>query len=307
MTTPAEAQAAHRQRRAISLLAVPIVLFGSSWPVNKLALQDATPLWFATGRVLLSTGIAFALVLALRLWRWPARQDLPIILSVGVLQLAAFFALTNLGLDFLPAGRSVVLSSITTLWLVPLALLTGERIPPLRWLGVAVGLSGILALTNPWSLDWHAPGIAIGHGLLVLAALCWALAILHARRHRWRLSPLQTLPWQMLVASTLLVPLAALADPHGSVGWTMSSVGGLFYLGVVAGPLASWASVSVARDLPSVVSSLGFLGIPALGLILSTTLLGEPLTWSLALGSALIGCGVALAILARPKSMPKGI
>jgi drug/metabolite transporter (DMT)-like permease len=65
--------------------------------------------------------------------------------------------------------------------------------------------------------------------------------------------------------------------------------------------------VSVARDLPSVVSSLGFLGIPALGLILSTTLLGEPLTWSLALGSALIGCGVALAILARPKSMPKGI
>jgi len=47
------------------------------------------------------------------------------------------------------------------------------------------------------------------------------------------------------------------------------------------------------------VSSLGFLGIPALGLILSTTLLGEQLTWSLALGSALIGLGVVLAVIRR--------
>jgi drug/metabolite transporter (DMT)-like permease len=301
MTAPADSQSMRRQRRAIFLIAVPVVLFGFGWPVNKVALEYATPLWFAAGRAILSAAMSFAIVLALGQWRRPAWHDLPIILSVGVLQLASFFALTNLGLYFLPAGRSIVLSSVTTLWLVPLALLAGEKIPPLRWFGVAAGLAGILALANPWSLDWQAPGIAFGHGALLLAALCWAIAILHARRHVWRLTPLQVLPWQMLVATVLLVTIAALADPAGGIRWTLPAIGGLVYVGAVAGPLASWAAVTVARDLPSVVSSLGFLAIPALGLFLSTTLLGEPLTWSLGIGSALIGTGVVLAVLARPK------
>src|SRR5205814_1826033 len=102
-------------------------------------------------------------------------------------------------------------------------------------------------------------------------------------------------PWQMLVASALLVPLAAVLDPAGRIEPNLPALGGLFYVGVLAGPLATWAAVSVARDLPSVVSSLGFLGIPALGLILSTPLLGEHLTWSLAAGSVLIGLRVVLA------------
>ena len=108
----------------------------------------------------MSTLASIALVIALGQWRWPGKREIPIMVSVGALQLAAFFALTNLGLSLLPAGRSVVLSSTTTLWLVPLALLTGERIPPLRWLGVASGLAGVLVLANPWTLDWSSAGVA---------------------------------------------------------------------------------------------------------------------------------------------------
>jgi drug/metabolite transporter (DMT)-like permease len=279
------------------MLAVPVGLFGIGWPINKIALAHASPLWFAAGRAVLSTLASIVLVIALGQWRRPGKREIPIIVSVGALQLAAFFALTNLGLSLLPAGRSVVLSSTTTLWLVPLALLTGESIPPLRWLGVASGLAGVLVLANPWTLDWSNPGVAAGHGFLLLAALGWALAIFQARRHVWDLSPLQVLPWQMLVSSALLVPLAAILDPAGRIEPNLPALGGLFYVGAIAGPLATWAAVSIARDLPSVVSSLGFLGIPALGLILSTTLLGEQLTWSLALGSALIGLGVVLAVI----------
>ncbi len=246
----------------------------------------------------------FLLLAALRQLRRPTRRDLPIILTVGLLQLALFFALTNEALAHLPAGRSVVLSSTTTLWLVPVTLLTGERIPPLRWAGVIAGLAGILTLANPWSLDWRDPGVAIGHGYLLLAALAWACAIIHARRHQWHLSPLQVLPWQMLVAALTLVPLAFLLDPDGRIELSAAVLGGFLYVAVLSGPLASWTAILVARDLPTVVSSLGFLGIPALGLLLSTTLLGERLTWSLGVGAALIFSGVALAILARAPVNP---
>jgi len=294
-----ERRAASKQRRALLVLLFPVVLFGVAWPVNKVALAGIPPLWFAATRTVISATVATLMLVALRQWRLPTRRDLPIIVSVGLLQLALYFALTNEALSFLPAGRSVVLSSTTTLWLVPLALLAGEPIPPLRWAGVTAGLAGILVLANPWSLDWREPDVAVGHLFLLLAALCWAGAIFHARHHRWELSPLQVLPWQMLAAAAVLVPLALLGDPEPRIEPSLRVWGGLFYIGVIAGPLASWAAVIVARDLPTVVSSVGFLGIPALGLALSTAFLGETLTWSLASGALLIGAGVVAATAGR--------
>jgi len=289
----------HEQRRALWLLSVPVVAFGCGWPINKVALQDATPLWFAAGRIILSTITAFALVLLLRQWRRPAYRDLPIIFSIGLLQFAVYFALTNVAMHYLTAGSSVVLANTTTLWLVPMALAIGEPIPPLRWLGVGAGVAGIVTLANPWSLDWQEPGVALGLGFTLLAALSWAVAILHARRHRWEMQPLQALPWQMAVGSVALIALAAAADPAGHVGFSVKALGGIFYVGVLAGPVSSWAALIVARDLPTVVTSLGFLGIPALGLVISTVALGEPMSWALAIGAGLIGVGVALATVAR--------
>jgi drug/metabolite transporter (DMT)-like permease len=295
-----------QQRRALLLLLVPIALFGLTWPVTKVGLANNSPLWFATGRAVLSMLSAFLLVGLLRQFRWPTWADLPIILSIGILQLAAYFALTSAALAFLPAGRSGVLASTTTLWLVPLALLGGEAIPPLRWAGVGFGLAGIATLANPWMLDWRDSGVAIGHGFLLLAALAWALAIFHTRRHRWHLLPIQVLPWQMLVATIALVSLAWLIEPRGHLTPDALTIGSLFFIGVLANPIGSWAALVASRDLPTVVSSVGFLGIPALGLLVSTSVLGEAWTWSLGLGAALIAAGVVLTTLARsPPSAPR--
>ena len=59
---------------------------------------------------------------------WPNRADWPIILSVGGLQLSCFFALANLGVQSVPAGRSGVLTYTAVLWMVPLSLLVGEKV-----------------------------------------------------------------------------------------------------------------------------------------------------------------------------------
>ena len=72
--------------------------------------------------------MAFVLLAFLGRLRWPARGDWPIVLSVGALQLASFFALTNLGMQSLPAGRSSVLAYTASLWVVPLSLLAGEKV-----------------------------------------------------------------------------------------------------------------------------------------------------------------------------------
>jgi drug/metabolite transporter (DMT)-like permease len=283
----------------LGLFALAIVLFATAWPVMKIGLAGATPVWFAAGRAVLGAAASFLLLPCLGQLRLPARRDLPIIVSVGLFQMTFFFVLTNMGLGYLPAGRSAVLAYTTALWLAPLALIAGETVPARRWLGVGLGLAGIVVLADPLAQDWHANGIVAGYVFLLLASLSWALAIFHTRRHAWHLTPLQALPWQMLLAAILLIVFAALFEPDGHIALRSGELLPLVYLGVFAGPAASWASTSVARTLPTVVTSLGFLGVPAIGLVISTLWLGETITPALVAGGSLIALGLILVVTAR--------
>jgi drug/metabolite transporter (DMT)-like permease len=284
---------------SFALFALAIVLLGTAWPAMKIGLAGATPLWFAAGRAILGAAASFLLLPFLGQLRLPTRRDLPIIASVGFFQLTFFFMLANIGLGYLPAGRSAVLAYTTALWLVPLALVVGEAVSPRRWLGVAIGLAGIVVLADPLTQDWHDSGVLAGTALLLLASLSWALAIFHARRHVWHLTPLQALPWQLLLAAVALTVLAALFEPTGRITPHGSVLLSLIYLGIFAGPAAAWAATSVARALPTVVTSLGFLGVPAIGLVISTLWLGEAITVPLILGGVLIALGLSLVITAR--------
>jgi drug/metabolite transporter (DMT)-like permease len=283
-------------------LTATVVLFGLSWPIIKIGLTASTPVWLASGRATCSAISSFVLLSALGRLKWPSRADWPIVLSVGAFQLSFFFALSNLGVQSVPAGRSGVLAYSTMLWLVPLSALLGERVGWRGMAGALVGLLGIMVLIDPWRFDWGNRAIVQGHVWLLLAGLSWALALLHARRHRWRLSPLDVLPWQMSVATILLWILALVIEPHGYLDLDRTNLWiALLYVGVFAGPAGTWASVSVARALPPVMASLGMLGTPLLAILSSVVLVNEPVTWPLALGTLLVVAGIAIVILERGK------
>lgn len=281
-------------------LGLVVVLFGLAWPVIRIGLDAGTPIWLAAARATLSAATAFILVAALKRLAWPGRADWPIILSVGALQLTCFFAFANLGVQIVPPGRSGVLAYTTMLWMVPLSWMVGEKVGRRAILGALLGVGGILVLVDPLRFDWSDRRVMLGHGWLLAAGFTWALAILHARRHSWRMSPLDVLPWQMGVATVLLWILAFTLEPAGHLDPRQPSLWlSLLYLGVLAGPTATWAAVSVARALPPVTGSLGMLGVPLLAIASSVVLVGEPVTWPLAVGTALVIAGIAIVITAR--------
>ncbi len=283
-------------------LGASVVLFGLSWPAIKIGLSASTPVWLAAGRASLSAMSAFALLAALGRLAWPARADWPIVLSVGAFQLTFFFARSNLGVQSVPPGRSGVLAYTTMLWMVPLSLLVGERVGWRGVLGALLGLLGIVVLIDPLRFDWSDRAIVEGHVWLLLAGFSWALAVLHARRHRWRLTPLDVLPWQMAVATILLWILALTLEPRGYLDFSQPNLWiALLYIGVFAGPAGTWAAVSVARALPPVTGALGMLGTPLLGIAASVVLVGESVTWPLMLGTMLVIAGIAIVIVERAR------
>jgi drug/metabolite transporter (DMT)-like permease len=281
-------------------LGATIVLFGLTWPMMKIGLEAGSPVWLAAGRATLSAVTAFSLMAALGRLSLPHREDWPVILSVGALQLTSFFALANLGVQNLPAGRSGVLAYTTMIWMVPLSLLVGERVGVRAIAGAAIGLIGIVALADPQHFDWQDRHTVLGHVYLLLAGFAWAIAMLHTRHHEWRGTPLEALPWQMSVASAMLWLLALLLEPDGHLDtdkWQLWAA--LIYIGVLAGPTGTWAAVSVTRALSPMASSLGMLGVPLVGILTSVALLHEPIAWPLAIGTALVLGGMAIVILDR--------
>jgi drug/metabolite transporter (DMT)-like permease len=285
-------------------LAAAVVLFGLTWPAMKIGLLAGTPVWLAAGRATASALTAFALLAALGRLRLPHREDWPVILSVGGLQLTSFFALANLGVQSLPAGRSGVLAYTTMLWMVPLSLVAGEPVGKRAVAGAALGALGVVVLSDPLRFDWQDRQIVLGHAYLLLAGFSWAIAMMHTRKHVWRGTPLDALPWQMSVATVLLWILVAVIEPHGYLDpgrWELWVA--LVYIGILAGPAGTWTTVSVTRALPPITTSLGMLGVPLIGIVSSVLLLGEKVTASLAAGTALVLAGMAIVILenARPR------
>lgn len=282
-------------RAAALLLAALVLIWGANWPVMKVGLAHIQPLWFAALRLAMGTLCFLAVLVPLGRARLPTRQDLPVVVSVGLLQMAAFMALVNIGLQWVPAGRSAILAYTTPLWVGPgAALLLGERLTGRRLAGLALGLAGVTVLFNPLGFDWHDRQAVIGNLLLLVAALVWAAVILHIRGHRWRAAPLDLAPWQMLVGLVPLTIAAALVEGVPRVDMSAEFLAVAVYNGPIATAFAFWAAVSVNRMLPALTVSLAFLCVPAAGLALSALSLGERLSATNLLGLALIVAGVAV-------------
>jgi drug/metabolite transporter (DMT)-like permease len=275
-------------------LAVSVCLFGGVWPVTKAALAAATPLWFALNRAGMAAVVTALLLAVLGRLRWPARADLPCIAAIGLLQLGTFFALAHLALAFVPAGRTAILANVTVFWLIPLSVwLLGDRVSRGQWLAVLVGLLGVGTLMQPWALAEQGPGVLPGYFMLLGASLAWSLAILVTRRYPPRRPVMELLPWCFALGTLLLLPLALWREPAGGIGaeaWPHAA-----FIGAVAAPIGTWATIEAGRRLSGIMASVGFLAVPALGVALSNLWLGETLGWDVLLGGALIAASVVLA------------
>jgi drug/metabolite transporter (DMT)-like permease len=288
----------------VALIAALVLVWGLNWPAMKLVLAYISPLWFAALRMAMGTLSLFAVV---ALWTGrvtlPARADLPVVFSVGLLQMGGFLALVNLALMHVPAGRSAILAYTTPLWVLPGAIfLLGERISQAKTLALLLGLAGVAVMFNPLGFDWSDGKAVAGNAYLLFAAVLWAIAIVHVKGHRWVGSPLTLAPWQML---TGLLPLTVFAWASEGPPPMATSAGGAILLALYAGPLVTafpfWAAITATRILPAVTVSLTMLLVPVIGLLSSALVLRERLSATTITGLLLIVAGIAAVNFANAR------
>jgi drug/metabolite transporter (DMT)-like permease len=285
------------------LLLLPFALWGTAMAAMKPLLAGGTPLQVACLR-LLPAGLLLVLV-AQGLGR-PLRidrRDWPWLLAFALVDGSLFQGLLARGLGQTGAGLGSVLIDSQPLLVALLArTLFGEAINPVGWLGLMLGLLGILCLGLPpallghWWLDGPAAiGVrAWSHGELWMLAAAAAMAVgtvlsRYASRHS---DPVAITGWHMLIGGLPLALLAALPVEQGAPWlpvWGAAEWGLMAYATVFGSALAYglffWFASS--GDLTG-FTALTFL-TPVFALGCGVLWLGEqlrPLQW--------LGAGLAL-------------
>jgi drug/metabolite transporter (DMT)-like permease len=293
-----------------ALLGLVVLILGLNWPVMATGVKSVAPIWMGALRIGTATLLMVTVALARGTMSPPPRRDLPIVVSMALFRLAAVTVLVFSALELVPAGRSSVVVWTSSLWTVPIAaIFLGERMTRARWLGLALGIAGVLALFEPWSFDWSDSAVAIGHALLILAAITNAATAVHIRAHRWSIAPLDSMPWQLTAATLILVALGFAVEGPPVIDWTPQLVWVVLYQGLLATGIAFWVQIVILRNLSAVSTNLTLMAVPVVGVVSSAIILGEDVTTSLVLGLILVIFGVAVNLLSdrAAKTVPADV
>lgn len=282
-------------RRAAALLVIVVAAWGTNWPVTKMIVHDMPPLWSTAIRCAVAAAAIAPLLWAHGNFIVPRRGDMPVVMSSALLHMVAFSALVAAGLQFVPAGRAIVLGYTTPIWVaVGARIFLSEAITPKRAIGIAIGLAGLAVIFTSRALDWSDRNALFGNGLILTAAFCWAANIVYVRAHKWISTPFQLVFWQLLLAAGVLAAVAMITEGVPRIAWGPRLAALVLYSGIICTALAHWAMSMVNRSLPAVTTSLGLLATPVLGIVSASIVLHEAFETSLFLAVSLIIGGIVL-------------
>lgn len=223
-------------------------------------------------------------------------------LGIGLLAMAGYLAGVVQGIALgVPAGLAALLADLLPIGVAVLsAALFRQRLAARTWVGLAIGLIGVVLVTHDALALGSAPLWA--YALPLLGMLSLAAATLWQKRTKSDAS-IGVLPnlWLQALVSSLAFAILASMDgdlwPVASTGfavsvlWTaiLSSLGGygLYWL-------------CLRRSTPTRLASVLYLS-PAVTLVWAWAMFGDPLSWLMLLGTAVSVVGVWMVVRAESR------
>ncbi|MGM0785132.1 MAG: DMT family transporter [Pseudomonadota bacterium] len=283
------------------------VLFVALWSTGfigaKFGLPHAEPFTFLFVRFVLTLALLLPLTVLLKV-DWPRGLRLWGHIGVsGLLVHGAYLGGVFYGIQLgMPAGLAALLVGLQPLLTAALARpLLDERLAPLQWLGLALGLTGITLVLGS-KLD---PGGALfqGFGLGALASVTVALAgislgTLYQKRYCTGM-PLLTGTAVQYLAAGILLGLGALLFEERDIEWTPTFMLTLLWLVLVLSISAILLLMAlIKRGEASRVASLFYL-VPPVTALEAWWLFDERLPMVGLIGMAVTIAGVVLVARGR--------
>ena len=274
--------------------AIFVVLWSTGFIATKYVLHSAEPLTYLAIRMALVVGL-MAIIAAIARPKWPDMKGIGHSIVAGLLVHGFYLGGTAVAISLsIPAGLSALIpglqpiltSTLANRWL-------GERVTPLQWTGLLLGLAGVVLILHnrPMSGEagwgWFASGVSL---------VSITLGTLYQRRYcnaiDWRAGNLV-----QYLAVAALFTIAAWLFESNVVHWTSEFILALIWLAVVLSigsiGLLYWL---IRRSAATSVASLFYL-VPAVTAVMAYVLFGERLD-RVAI-SGMIACAAAVFLVNR--------
>jgi drug/metabolite transporter (DMT)-like permease len=251
-----------------------VVLWSTGFVATKYVLNGAEPLTYLSIRMACVVGL-MAIIAVIAQPKWPDRAGIGHSIVAGLLVHGFYLGGTALAISHsIPAGLSALIpglqpiltSTLANRWL-------GERVTPLQWTGLLLGLGGVVLILHNRPMSGEA-----GWGWLASAVslVSITLGTLYQRRYcnaiDWRAGNLV-----QYIAVTIFFGLGAWLFENNAVHWTTEFVLALSWLAVVLSigsiGLLYWL---IRRSAATSVASLFYL-VPAVTSLMAYVLFDEKL------------------------------
>jgi drug/metabolite transporter (DMT)-like permease len=277
--------------RAEGVLLSLTLIWGSTFVVGKIVMQNISPLQMITLRFVLSTLFLLAFFSG-RIFPLSRTQ----IVRGGILGIFLFlgFVAQTVGLNLTTASKSGFITGMMVVF-VPLLQVIIERRPPKigNIAGVAVVSSGLWLLTSPSGSSFNA-----GDALTLLGAVLFAVYIVYIDVIAHDMSAMQ-LTFLQMATNAILALAATLAFDSIPSRFPPGTAAGVFYLTVFATILTTFMQTRYQKETTPTRAVIIFTIEPVFAAASAALILGEQIGVGGAIGGGLIIGGVLLSELSE--------
>jgi drug/metabolite transporter (DMT)-like permease len=280
------------------MLVVLCVVWGITWPIMRIALNEVPPFTMRTFSTLVGGVALFAVCLIRRRnLRLPGIKGWTHVVVASLLNVASFSVFSTFAQLGAATSRVAILAYTMPIWAVLFAwVFLGERPTGMQPIAIGLCAAGLAVLIYPLA----AAGIPLGIVLALATGVSWAIGTVYLKWARIEADAMAVAIWQIVIAFFVIAACMMIfeggPDFHAAHidGVVATMLSGLLGTGIAYG---LW--FTVIRRLPAMTASLGVLGSPVIGVIASVLVLGERPTVTDIVGFALILAASACALLGR--------
>jgi len=269
------------------MLVVLCLIWGLTWPMMKIALNEIPPLSMRT----LTAGIgALALLLIClvgrRSLRIPTARAWAHVVVASILNVVGFSLFSAFAQIAAATSRVTILTYTMPIWTLVLAwAILRERPSPMQTVAIALCAIGLAVLIRPLA----ATGIPFGLLLAVGSGASWAAGTVYLNWARIQADPVGLASWQITIAFFIIMACMLIFEGKLDLGAAhtdaLLAVG---FTGVFGNAVAYAMWFAIVRRVPALTATLGIVGIPVIGVVSTILILGERLTTADAIGFAFI-------------------
>ena len=278
----------------VALAITASIMWGASFPVIKIGLENVPPVLFGTLRYVIAVPLFLLLSLVLYGKKlFSIRDDIPLFIALGLVGVTMPTVLQNYGMMHTTAYMSSILQSTGPVFTVLLAAyFLKEKLTWYKTAGIIIASAGTyLAL----DIHFSSLGSSVGNALVLLSAVSYAVGGIIAKTCLNRgYKPVQILMLSSLFGAAVLIVMTPFSG-NISFGFSAETWGLILFLAVVSTflPYTLWYAAMEKTEL-SRLSFFVYL-IPVFATIFSYFMIGERITWLAVLAAAIIITGITIA------------